>query len=284
MNETPINQTIVLRVGQTERSYIVHVPPGITQGKPFPVVLNFHGGGGNAALQIKRSLMDDVADRSQFLLIYPEGTPGTLPGLRTWNAGSCCGRAARERVDDVAFVRALMVDAAERWLIDPNRIYATGMSNGGMMAYRLACELSDKIAAIAVVSATLEVQPCTPSRPISVMSIHGTADDSVPFDGGASKNRWANGQIFNSVPASIAFWKGHDACPEEERITYQRGRVTCRNCGPCQGNTDVTLCVVEGGGHAWPGGTPPNRREVTDSDFNASEEIWRFLTRHQLDQ
>lgn len=145
----PGDHRVSLQHGGRSRSYIVHVPPAARGGRPLPVVLNFHGGGGNAENQQKYSRMDPLADREGFLVVYPDGTGRRTDRLLTWNAGTCCAYSVLNRVDDVGFTLALLRDLDSRQAIEGGRVYATGLSNGAMMAWRLAVGASDRVAAIA---------------------------------------------------------------------------------------------------------------------------------------
>ncbi len=233
-----------------ERTYRVHVPAG-GEG-PLPVVFVLHGGGGNGAQVEQQTGMSGAADRSGFIAVYPDGTGRT--SLLTWNAGNCCAYAQRENVDDVAFLSAVLDEVLADYAADPARVYATGMSNGAMMSYRLACELSDRIAAVAVVTGALNVA-CEPVEPVSVLAIHGTADELVPYAGGPPTRRAAGGASWTnaSVAESVGFWTGYDRCPQPPRESRD-GAVTVTSHGPCAAGTRVTLYSVDGGGHAWPGG------------------------------
>src|SRR5262249_41276708 len=151
--------------------------------RPFPVVLAFHGGGSNAGQMVRFSGLNDKADQAGFLVVYPNGT-GRLEQALTWNGGNCCGYAMLNKVDDGAFVRALLDDLGKVAKVDAKRVYATGMSNGAILAYRLASELSDRIAAIAPVSGPMGTEKCNPTRPVPVLHFHGTDDDFAPFKGG----------------------------------------------------------------------------------------------------
>ena len=148
----PGDHRVTLQHGGRQRSYIVHVPPAAREGRPLPVVLNFHGGGGNAEAQQKYSRMDALADAEGFLVVYPDGTGRMADKLLTWNAGTCCAYSVTNNVDDVGFTLALLADLEARQPVDRRRVYATGLSNGAMMAWRLAVEASDRIAAIAPVA------------------------------------------------------------------------------------------------------------------------------------
>src|SRR4051812_17686664 len=158
------------------RTYLVHVPAGRETSGPMPVVLAYHGLGTNAKTMVRFCGLSETADREGFLVVYPNGT-GESPNVLTWNAGNCCAYALMHNVDDVGFTRALLDELAGMMSVDANRVFAAGMSNGGMMAYRLACELGDRIAAIASVSGPMEIAGVRPARPVSVIHFHGTEDE-----------------------------------------------------------------------------------------------------------
>ena len=167
-----------------DRSYLVHLPPQADAGATLPVVVNFHGGGGNARGQRDYSRMDQLADEAGFVVVYPEGT-GRLDGfLLTWNAGSCCGYAADHDIDDVGFIRAVLADLSSVARVDERRVYATGLSNGAMMAYRLAAEAPDLVAAIAPVAGAAPIEPVPDMRAVGVLHIHSQDDPRALYAGG----------------------------------------------------------------------------------------------------
>ena len=162
-----------LRVDGRERTYLVDLPPRYDGRRALPLVLVFHGGGGNARQVRQQTGMSELARREGFIAVYPNGS-GRLDGrILTWNAGTCCGYARQQRIDEVAFVRALLDSLQATLRIDPARVYATGMSNGGMMAHLVGCSLGGRIAAIGVVAGELTVPECRPPRPVAVVLIHG---------------------------------------------------------------------------------------------------------------
>jgi len=205
---SPGDVTCTLTYDGRERSYIVHVPPGYDPARPTPVVLVFHGGGGNAENARMMTGFDAGADAAGFIVVYPNGTGRRSDRLLTWNGGRCCGYAMEQNVDDVGFVRALLADLGPVANVDARRIYATGMSNGAIMSYRLACELADVVAAIGLVAATQNLDACTPSRPAPVLHIHGDADIHAPYAGGVGAESLV-GIPFEPVETTIAFWVGN---------------------------------------------------------------------------
>ena len=274
-----------LEVGGATRTYRIHLPEGRAPDRPAPLVVVFHGGGGNAANAARMSGMDAKADRERFIAVYPNGT-GRRPSsniLLTWNAWRCCGRALDTNADDVGFVRALVQSLEREYRIDAKRIYAAGMSNGAMMAYRVGCELSDIFAAIAPVAGALDTDDCRPASRVSVIAFHGTADHHVPYEGGvptASVDR-RHPRTDNSVAYAIDFWKRRDGCeanPSRER----KGHVV-HEAYSCAGGTAVELYSIEGQGHAWPGGAKGLRRGNVDeptSEISATDLMWDFFARH----
>jgi polyhydroxybutyrate depolymerase len=249
-----------LTVGGKDRTYLVHVPAGYDRKKPAAVVLIFHGGASNAATMVRFCGLNDKADEAGFVAVYPNGT-GLSGRALTWNAGNCCGYAERNKIDDVAFVRALLDDLERVAAIDPKRVYATGISNGGMMCYRLASELSDRIAAIAPVSGTMGTETCHPRHPVSVMHFHGTSDEFLPFNGGRGSKSLASIHFY-SVDHSIRTWVEADGCnkePAASRLPDRANdgtRVVRKTYGGGRAGTEVVLYVIEGGGHTWPGREP----------------------------
>jgi len=282
------DHTLSLAVGGLQRSAIVHVPPQYDRAVAMPVVLAFHGGGANADNMVRFSGLNEKADEVGFIAVYPDGT-GRLERMHTFNGGNCCGQAATHGVDDVEFIRSLLDDVAEEFTIDPKRVFATGMSNGGIMAYRLASELSDRIAAIASVSGPMGTKTCNPTRPVSVIHFHGSDDELAPFHGG--KGKGLSGTDFFSVPASIAAWVEADGCAPQPVTTMlpdtsEDGTTVLRKTyGPGRDGAEVVLIVIEGGGHTWPGRAPRMPRlGKSTRDISANDVMWEFFERHPLPQ
>lgn len=278
--------------GGRTRSYLVHVP--LTSRGALPVVLAFHGGGGNARQFQESAGLDRVADREGFLVVYPNGT-GPLSGhLLTWNAGSCCGSAARDQVDDVGFVRALLADLAQRTPIDRQRIYATGHSNGGMMSYRLAVEAPDLVAAVVPVSGAMVVMRPGPSRPVPVLHIHSVDDPRALYEGGLGPPFPGTNQrsMHTSVTNTLRQWTTLNGCPneprEERRVNGRPGHAgaghtaTLLVWGPCASGAEVAHWRLTGAGHAWPGAAPSRMERYIGPSTDviaAAEEAWRFMSR-----
>jgi polyhydroxybutyrate depolymerase len=273
---TDTMRTVV--VDGRQRQFVVHIP-GVHPRTDMPLVLNFHGWGSTAHEQIRLTGMNSVADREGFAVAYPEGI-GPVAGF---NAGDCCGEAITERVDDVALTRAILDDLERAFPIDSKRVYATGMSNGGFMSHRLACELSDRIAAIAPVAGVIGVHSCSPTRSVSVLQFHGTADTLVRYQGGGLAT-------FVPVETTVRDWARRDGCPgiasdwsaDRRMVTYRRGDVTCETYAGCAKGTEVTLCRIDGGGHTWPGGAPIRNLGKTTNDVSATEAMWRFFAAHPM--
>jgi polyhydroxybutyrate depolymerase len=268
-----------IQVNGLERQYLIHVPASYVETHPIPVVLNFHGGGVKLEWHIRLIGMNATADAHGFLVVYPQGITGPF-GLGTWNAGSCCGIAMWKNVDDVKFTAALIDDLASRYAIDRRRIFATGMSNGAMLVYRLACELSDRIAAIASIAGTLKVDTCKLHRPVPVLHFHGTADESVPYKGGYGKIR-TSGE-FRSVAETVQMFIQLNGCRKDPEKLYEKGDVTCYSFLSCRDNATVTLCTIEGGGHTWPGVQCIPKYGKTTYDISANEAMWKFFEAHPM--
>jgi polyhydroxybutyrate depolymerase len=277
-------QTIT--VDQTERNYVLHVPASLKA--PAPLVIVLHGGGGSAQSAIAQTGFDAQADRHGFIVAYPEGTDRSRPlmnalgksGFLTWNAGACCGYAVEQGSDDVGFIRAMVAEIAAAMPLDPKRIYATGLSNGGMMAYRLACEASDLIAAIGAVSAAIVVAPCEPRFPVSVLHVHGTDDRNVPIEGGVGPKSITK-YPYPPIERAIAFWAAWDDCGEDPIVSSPAPRVTLRSYPLCTLGVAVDYYVIEGGTHAWPGGKRLAKLlDEPSKAIDATKLIWQFFASH----
>jgi polyhydroxybutyrate depolymerase len=263
-----------------ERSYVVYIPGSIDRSKPVPLVFVLHGGTGNAESAIRMSGFNQVADQNGFGVVYPNGT-GRLSDnlLLTWNSGNCCGYAETQNVDDVGLMRAIVTDLKTQLPIDPKRIYATGMSNGGMLAQRLGCQAADLFAAIAPVAGTLNFSACNPSEPISVIEFHGTADQHILYNGGYGPK--AVVQVdFASVQDSVGFWVTFDKCNSQPQ-TNTTADIRHETWAGCTGSSSVELYTVIGGGHAWPGSVGgPAEADQPTMTIPASQLIWQFFAAH----
>jgi polyhydroxybutyrate depolymerase len=204
--------------------------------------------------------------------------------LHTWNTWNCCGYALNEHVDDVGFVRELIRRLGDQYPIDRKRIYATGLSNGAMLAYRLGCELAGEIAAIAPVAGALNAEACAPSEPVSVIVFHGTADEHVLYEGGAGGKQFpgAKPRVDRSVAHGVSTWVRADACPPVPQ-TETIGTVTKQSYANCRNGTEVVLYTIAGQGHAWPGGIPGIRNGNVDlptRDISATNLMVDFFLAH----
>jgi polyhydroxybutyrate depolymerase len=266
-------------VDSRRRIFFVHVPAGLPMDRPIPVVIVLHGGSGDADSAISQTGMSEQADRGGFLAVYPNGTGQLERSLLTWNSGTCCGYALQQQVNDVAFIAAVIDELQRRYAGDPRRIFVTGFSNGGMLSYRLGCELTDRIAAIAPVAGSMGVD-CRPSAPISVVAFHGTADQQVPYQGGTAPGA-ADPHPRQDPPVAdtIAFWANHNHCTGTS--TQDVSSDTTREVHSCPAGVEVTLYTINGGQHAWPGGPrgPAGGDRTTNAIF-ATDLIWRFFEQH----
>lgn len=276
-------ENVTLEFAGTTRHYLLYHPPG-RQQDPLPLVVALHGGGGHAA-----HMADDrhyglvaKAAREGFVLAFPNGYSRLPRGrLATWNAGGCCGAARDRHSDDVGFIRALVADVARRQPIDRERIFATGMSNGGMMAYRLACEAADLFRAVASVAGTEAVANCHPQRPVAVLHIHAQDDTHVLFDGGAGPEAFRDMDKvmdFIPVPETIRRWVARNACQPQPERTLERVGAWCERYRGCRDGAAVQLCVTATGGHSWPGASRVRRGKAPPSTaLDANDTIWDFF-------
>ena len=274
------DSTRTLTFDNIERSYILHIPSSYDGSHAMPLVLSFHGGGGNAENEMRVSNFIPLADEKGFIVAYPNGTGRLGDKVLTWNGGTCCGYATTNQVDDVGFVRALIADLQTVAMIDMKRIYATGLSNGGIMSYRLACDASDLIAAIGPVSGTQNYIRCQPESPVSVIHFHGTEDGHVPYNGGAGPDSIA-GVPFVSVKDSIDFWLNFNQCPASPQ-TESFADIKHDAYTNCKDGTAVELYTIVGGKHAWPGSDGsawPGGNEPTQT-ISATKLMWEFFAAH----
>ncbi|HVO00791.1 MAG TPA: PHB depolymerase family esterase [Candidatus Cybelea sp.] len=277
-----------IAVSGVQRSYILHLPANVPSGAPLPLVIVLHGGAGAGAIVEKQTGFDAEADKRGFVVAYPDGSDRERPllnalgkpGFLTWNAGTCCGYAMEQGVDDVGFIRAVVADIARAVPIDLRRVYIAGHSNGAMMAYRMACEASDLVAAVGIVSGVVVAPKCEPTDPVSVIHIHGTADENVPIDGGVGAKSISRTD-YPPVALSIAFWVARDDCPSSPQTGTPAPGVTLDDYGPCLQGTEVAYYQIAGGPHSWPGGERISLLlDAPSQALQATPLLWQFFAAH----
>ncbi|HZQ32012.1 MAG TPA: PHB depolymerase family esterase [Mycobacterium sp.] len=268
-----------LPFGGVTRTYELHVPAGVAH--PTGLVVNLHGSGGTGAGQEALTHYDAVADAHGFVVVYPDGVE------RSWADGRGASPADRRGVDDVGFLTTLVASLVREYGIDPGHVFAVGFSNGAFMVDRLACERPDVFAAIAPVSGTLGAGVgCTPSRPVSVIETHGTADPIVPFNGGPMTGRGGRSVIVSALAMSQR-WRQINGCRDEPAASVLPGAdgldVRRSEVEQCAGGSGVVFMQVDGGGHTWPGGSqylPKALIGPTTRAFDESETSWQFFAGH----
>jgi polyhydroxybutyrate depolymerase len=271
-----------------DRTYHLYVPASLPPGQPVPLLVGLHGGSGWGTQFEAQSGFDGIAEANGFLVVYPDGTKIPLsPESRVWNSGDCCGAAQddRDHVDDVAFISALIDHLEATYPIDRARVFAAGHSNGAMMTYRLACQLADKIDAVGLQAGTIGIPSCQPSHPVSVLHIHGEADDNVPIDGGVGPHGISRTD-FPSPTDAVHHYAALDGCPatSADSKAPTNPDITMHVWAPCADGTEVEFLTVAGAGHAWMG--HPGSRLVgvitgpPYPNLDASAQIWAFLAAH----
>jgi polyhydroxybutyrate depolymerase len=245
-------------VNGLDRGYLVHIPAGWTSQEPVPVVFVFHGWTVSATAMQLTWEWDEVADLANFLVVYPVGVQWS------WNSSqSDPGYAASQSLNESAYVRQMLSDLSTVASIDPKRIYAMGHSQGGMLAYRLACEMSDTFAAIASVAGPMTYRLCQPQQAVSVIHVHGLADEYVPYSGGG-------GYGSPPVESGIAAWVEFSGCTGSAEVETLSEGVTHTTYAPCEAGTAVELYTIESAGHFR---QPP-------LVMSSVEVIWDFFAAH----
>jgi polyhydroxybutyrate depolymerase len=275
-----------IRVDERERAYALHVPGDYDGTKAVPLVLALHGRLGTGPSEEKLAHLDEVSDEHGFLVVYPDGLD------RSWADGRGGTPADRNGVDDTKFLSTLIDRLEGQYKVDRARVYATGMSNGGFMSGRLACDMPDRIAAVAIVGASLSesvAANCHPAKPVSVLIIQGTEDPLVPLAGGALGRNGAGGVVL-SHEAAVRKFVEVDHCAAEPKRQHipdsarDGTTIDVVSYGACAAGSEVQGYVVNGGGHTWPGGVqylPAIFIGKTTHNLDGSEAIWEFLSRHE---
>ena len=326
LSSTPLNNALseygsgdydfsLIHDGLTRR-YLVHVPNTYDGKTLFPLVLVFHGGGGNADASSEYFGLNEKSDEAGFIVVYPEGTGKKVLGkfFGTWNAGRCCGDSLKNNIDDVGFVDNMIKQLKKDFNIDKKKVFATGFSNGAQMSYRLACEISDKIAAIAPGGSMGTFEKCDLTRPVPVFAFGGTEDPCTPYGGGEICGGCVS-DFFNNIGLPVKYeyyrcdsveehinkWKKLNGCTNEQEIIYHKKNTICISYMNCKNETEIVLCTINGGGHTWPGKKEysvnsckinPNGKICTEwkktvgsliPDFDVNDMIWEFFKKHSMD-
>ncbi len=273
-SRTAIEASRLVQAGSTDgqitssgvtRHFILHVPPTYQSGNAVPLIINFHGLGSNSKEEESLTGMSAKADQENFIVVYPDGLNSA------WDDGP-----ATDGQRDQQFVRDLITYLESQYSIDPKRIYATGISNGGGMTNRLGCDMADVIAAIAPDSGAYNFwQDCNPSRPMPVLAFHGLDDHLVPYTGGTPIS------MEPPIEEWAASWATYDGCNTAPAITTPVDTVTVHTWSGCQGNAEVILYTLANHGHSWPG-SPTMPKAITSQAINATDVMWDFFQAHPL--
>lgn len=271
--------------------YKIYLPSSYNPSETYPLVFVFHGGGGNADNIEDTTNFTQKALKEKFIVVYPYGTGLLKKVLLTWNCGFCCGYALRKNIDDIGFVRSLYEHILNNYPINTSRVYATGISNGGIMSYYVGAALSDIFAAIAPVAAQIGGQATEddeiwqipdPDYPVSVIAFNGMKDTRVPYYGGRPLNGSAHVYSWMSTNESISFWVEHNGCnTTPEQNVSESGNIIIDTYSEGLNGTEVKLVTIVDGNHSWPGGKKgwKNGPEPTQ-EINATDMMWEFFKDH----
>jgi len=260
------------------RTYLLHAPPGYVNTKPTSLIIALHGGFGSALNIENQSKLSVKSDEANFIVVYPEGIK--VLGVRTWNAGGCCGAAASFGIDDVGFIDTLIKKLSAEYNIDQRKIFATGISNGGMMSYRLASDLANKIAAVAPVAATMVIKTnCNPPRPVPIIHFHSFNDTNVPYNGGVGSG--VSGHYNPPLDSVFNVWMNVNSCVQRDTVKNDQKYLLVK-WSNCNNNSEIHFYMTRDGGHSWPGGEKYLPGDEPSRVINADDLMWEFFQAHPM--
>jgi polyhydroxybutyrate depolymerase len=257
------------------RFYKTHLPLGYNIQKQYPVVFVFHGGLGNPDLAIRQTGFSKKADEEGFIVVYPYGTGSFDKKLLTWNTWNCCGYADKKNINDVDFINGVLNKIKEKYVVDEKRIYAAGLSNGGMMCYLLACELPEHFAAVAPVAATMfDTISCNAKSEVSLIIFNSVDDQHIPYNGGVGEKSLVDVEKL-PVETVVDLWVNKYNCflmNKSESSSFYKTSYKNNN------GTEIILYKMLSGGHSWPGGERIRKFGDTPvKSVSATDLIWEFF-------
>lgn len=270
----------VMLFDDVERTFFVHLPQSYDSSMSYPLIFAMHGGGifGYEGVE-GQSELSELSDSENFIMVYPEGIE--ILGFRTWNAGDCCPAASANGTDDVGFINALLEKLKQELSINDRKVYATGFSNGGQLAYKLANRYPDKFAAVSAVAGVLQDFPFNPSRKVPIIHFHSYQDTTAPYNGGLSDAPLINFE-FPSVDSTLSLIADNYNCGQiRETVFSAPDTYDFFRYSDCDDNAILELYVSQDGGHTWPGGQAFANRPITNH-FNASDLMWEFFQNYEL--
>jgi polyhydroxybutyrate depolymerase len=283
----PVGETIdgstVTPDGRT-RTWHLYVPTSLPSDRPVPLLVGLHGGTGWGEQFQRSSGFDAIAEANGFLVVFPDGVGvGPTETLRTWNGGVCCGPASRDAVDDVGFLVGLVGELSATYDIDPDRVYAAGHSNGSVMSIRLACEAAGTFVAVGSQAGSMTIDECDPAEPVSMLHLHGEADENVPPQGGKG-TKGISGVTWPPVLDGLEALAAAEDCPEPVPVDDPDDpELIVQRWSPCADGTEIEYVLVPGADHAWMGGRLQRQADPTGpsfAGFESSVAIWAFLASH----
>jgi len=272
-----------IKQNNIKRYYLLHIPAS-REIRSSPLVLAFHGGMGSAENMAENYNLIEKSNKEGFVIAFLNGASRFPSGkFATWNAGNCCAYAVESQSLDVEFVKETISDIKNKINID--KIFATGMSNGGMFSHRLACEMPDTFSAIAAIAGTNNYNDCHPKKPISILHIHSLKDQHVLFEGGCGPDCKVTTETeFVSVDKTISDWVIKNNCDKNPKKVLNKNGAYCDLYINCNEGVEVKLCVTDDGGHSWPGSKTNSANKLEKNPpsqkISATDEIWDFFKSH----
>lgn len=270
-----------INVDGMERYYYTFIPSEMSTQNSVALIVALHGGVGSGTQLEIQSQLSVLAEQEKFIVVYPDGFKNAL-GIRTWNAGVCCGSAVNQNIDDVSFISLLIEKHIETFNVDPEKVFITGMSNGGFMAYRLACEIPEKIAAIAPVACSMNIpNGCNASQMVPIIHFHSFLDSNIPYNGGHGDG--LSNHYNPPLDSVFNVWSDIGGCINRSDTIISNEYYTQVHFSSCSCEREIQYLITEDGGHSWPGGQATAFGDDVSEYINANLLMWTFFQTYQND-